>query len=254
MYDAHSTASLLDSGSLVSPSGSSLLFDARSTASTGTSGDGMHDAPSSAFSNSLHRLSSDGTNASSGSGTEWFEAGDADSDAVPRSGSFRRPIEGPPEPEQAQAGRRLDLALFQAADSSAAGMLGHAEGAAGSVPGGCALLRVADAEGETSSAAHLGPAMLRIFTEVLCTPVLSCHSMHGIHCSAYLLLHSMPMSECMLTKLSGLTIVKHIGLKWSSHRDTDALVRSVCIHLSSDLHHSDRKSEMTFCAGLGRSA
>ena len=178
MYDAHSTASSLDSGSLASPSGSGLLFDARSTTSTRTSGDGMHDAPSSAFSNSLHRLSSDSTNVSSGSGTEWFEAGDADSDAVSRSGSFRRTVEGPPEPEQAPDGRRLDLALFQAADSSAAGMLGHAEGEAGSVPGGCALLRVADAEGEASSAAHLGPAMLRVFTEVPCPPVLPGDSMH----------------------------------------------------------------------------
>ena len=225
MYDAHSTASSLDSGSLVSPSGSGLLFDARSTASTGTSGDGMHDAPSSAFSNSLHRLSSDGTNASSGSGTEWFEAGDADSDAVSRSGSFRRTIEGSPEPEQAHVGRRLNLALVQAADSSAAGMLGHAEGEAGSMPGGCALLRVANAEGETSSAAHLRPAMLRVFAEVPCPPVLLGDSMHDKHRTAYLLLHSMPMSECVLTKLSGFDVIKHLGLKCLSHIDTGALAR-----------------------------
>ena len=178
MYDARSAASSPSSSSLMSPSGSGLLLDARFTTSSGTSGEVMHDAPSSAFSNSLHRLSSDGTNASSGSGTEWYEAGEADSDFASRSGSFKNGDEVPPEPEQAQAGRRLDLALLQAVDSSAAGVLGRAEGAAGSVPGGRALLRVADAQGETSSAADLGPAMLRILIEVPSAAMLRGDSMH----------------------------------------------------------------------------
>ena len=159
----------------------------------------MHDAPSSAFTNSLHQLSSDGTNASSGSGTEWFEAGEADSDVVSRSGSFRRTVEAPLEPEQAQVGRRLDLALFQAAESSAAGMLGRAEGAAGSVPGGCALLRVADAQGKTSSAAHLGPAMLRIFIEVPFAVVILVDGMQDSICIAHLL-QRMQIFACVLFK------------------------------------------------------
>ena len=148
-------------------SGSGLaMFDARSSASSDRSGgprEGMYDAPSSAFSNRLPRVSSNGTNISSNSGTEWHEAGEADS-STPRVSGITRDEEGTPQPDEGPAGKVLPLAFCGAVDRSAAGMLGEACAA---VPSATALLRATEAAGYATAVGHLGPIMLRLRTEVL---------------------------------------------------------------------------------------
>lgn len=175
MFDAVSTASSHNFSSASSDALSSSglpIYDARSSASSyfsGTSGGSIYESAPSAFRNALHRLSSSATTVSSGSGTEWFEAGDADSNVPSRSGSFLRAEESP-QPEEAPVGKRLDLALFQAVDSSAASMLGRAEDASARAQDSpCALLEVRDVAGKTTAAGDLGAVMLRIFTEVCLT-------------------------------------------------------------------------------------
>ena len=168
MYDAVSSASsqqyFSDSSDAPSRSGPAM-FDARSSVSSDRSGnspDAMYDATPSAFRIALQRVSSNGTNASSGSGSEWYEAGDTDSD-TPHSGRFSRADEGTPQPEEGPAGKMLDLALFGYVDSSAADMLGHAQASRIS---GAALLEATEAAGRITAVGHLGPVMLRLFTEV----------------------------------------------------------------------------------------
>ena len=166
MYDAVSSQQYFSDSSDI-PSGSGLaMFDARSSVSSDRSEDpreAMYDASSSAFSNRLHRVSSNGTNTSSNSGTEWYEAGDADS-STPRTGSFIRDEERTPQPDEAPTGKMLSLALFTAVESSAAGMLGHACDA---LPSTTALLKATEVAGNATILGHLGPVMLRLFTEVI---------------------------------------------------------------------------------------
>ncbi len=101
------------------------------------------------------------------SGTEWFEAGDADSRASSPGSFARADEEKTPEPEEAPVGQRLDLALLGVADSSAADMLGHAAPSpADRPPAGSVLLKAAAVHGGIAAAGHLGPIMMRIFTEV----------------------------------------------------------------------------------------
>ena len=173
MYDAVSSQQYF-SDSSDTPSGSGLaMFDARSSVSSDRSGgprEAMYDASPSAFSNRLHRVSSNGTNTSSNSGTEWYEAGEADSNA-PRAGGFRRVEEVTPQPEEGPTGKMLSLALLTAVDSSAAGMLGHACDA---VPSATAVLRATEAAGNATAVGHLGPVMLRLFTEVIQAPQAFC--------------------------------------------------------------------------------
>ena len=113
-----------------------------------------------------------------GSGTEWFEAGDADNGATSPGSFARADQENTPEPEEAPVGQRLDLALFGAAGSSAADMLGHgAQSAADRPPAGSALLKAAVIHGGVAAGGHLGPVMLRIFTEVsFSVPLLHLHA------------------------------------------------------------------------------
>ena len=173
MYDAVSSQQYF-SDSSDTPSGSGLaVFDARSSVSSDRSGgsrEAMYDASASAFSNGLQRVSSNGTNTSSNSGTEWYEAGEADS-STPRThtGGFARDEEGTPQSEEDPSGKMLSVASFGAVDSSAASMLGKGCAA---VPSALALLRATEAAGNVTAVTHLGPVMLHLFTEVLQTPHL----------------------------------------------------------------------------------
>ena len=194
MYDAVSSQQYF-SDSSDTPSGSGVaMFDARSSVSSDRSGgskEAMYDASSSAFSNRLHRVSSNGTNTSSNSGTEWYEAGDADS-STPRISGFTRDEEEMPQPEEGPAGKMLSLALFTAVDSSAAGMLGHACDA---VPSATALLRATEAAGNATAVGHLGPVMLRLFTEVTQAPHLSLLPPRSPHCDGLVCLSYMQPSK-----------------------------------------------------------
>ena len=149
------------------------------------------------------------------SGTEWFEAGDADS-GTPSPGSFARADqENTPEPEEAPVGQWLDLALLKAADSSAADMLGHdAQPAADRPSAGSALLKAAETHGGVAAGGHLGPVMLRIFTEVsLRIPLL------------YLDVGRPSAAYC--ASLSALSTLMHLdALAWTSmHENTAQPVR-----------------------------
>lgn len=165
MYDAVSSQQYF-SDSSDTPSGSGLaIFDARSSVSSDRSGgsrEAMYDASASAFSNCLQRVSSNGTNTSSNSGTEWYDLGEADS-SKSRAGGFAKDDNGTPQPEEGPPGKMLSLALLDAVDSSAAGMLGKACAA---IPSATALLRATEAAGNAIAVGHLGPVMLRLFTEV----------------------------------------------------------------------------------------
>ena len=150
------------------------------------------------------------------SGTEWFEAGDADSGAPSPSSFARADQENTSEPEEAPVGQRLDLALLTAADRSTADMLGHAaQPAAGRPPAGSALLKAAETHGGVAAGGHLGPVMLRIFPEVsVSIPLLHLHAgrLSAAHCAF----------------LSALPTMMHLdALAWTSMHEST--IQPVCL-------------------------
>ena len=93
-----------------SPSASSAL-------SQQDSGDTFYNASSGAFSRALHRVSSSGTDTSNGSGTEWFEAADYDSDTFGTASSAGTPLDVNGADDE-KKGRQVALLLVQGVDQN----------------------------------------------------------------------------------------------------------------------------------------
>ncbi len=95
-----------DASSHGSPSASSAL-------SHQDSGDTFYNASSGAFSGALHRVSSSGTDTSGGSGTEWFEAADYDSDTFGTASSAGAPLDVNGAVDDEKKGTQVALLLIQ---------------------------------------------------------------------------------------------------------------------------------------------
>lgn len=104
--DAPTSANASSHGS---PSASSAL-------SQQDSGDTFYNASSGAISGTLHRVSSSGTDTSGGSGTEWFEAADYDSDTFGTASSAGTPLDVNGAVEDETKGRQMALLLVQGVD------------------------------------------------------------------------------------------------------------------------------------------
>lgn len=131
------------------------------------SGDLFYNASSGAFSGSLHRVSSSGTDTSAGSGTEWFEAVDYDSDAFGTASSSGLSLEANGgAQEEEEKGMKLALLLLEGISKDHGVLQGPQPGSDSSRESLRAEVSLQVHENDGMSLTGMG-VHLRLFTQVL---------------------------------------------------------------------------------------
>jgi hypothetical protein len=129
------------------------------------SGDTFFNASSGSLSQSLHRVSSSGTEVSAGSGTEWFEAPDYDSDTFGTASSAGVPLDVNGGREDERDIKKLALLLVQGLDEESS-VLQMPRPNLGSSQAGLRAGVTLQMRGQNSMSLTCTGVLVRLFTQV----------------------------------------------------------------------------------------